>query len=80
MIPQIKKRNIATVLMAKRSPEGSIDMAPEMDAKSDEGLKVALKDLMNAFEAGDIDAAASAFKAASELCDYDEPLNEPAGE
>ena len=68
MLPQIRKRNLATIILAKRKPDGSIEEKPE-DPKASEGLASAFSDVVKAIHAGDMDAGASALKSFFEICD-----------
>jgi hypothetical protein len=65
MLPFLKERKIASVLVAKRSPEGEETTMPEVD----EGLMAAAEDLIRAVHSKDAHAVASALKAAFEISD-----------
>jgi hypothetical protein len=67
MLPFIKKRNMASVIIRK-DKDGDIDDGSDA-AYADEGLKQACSDILRAISAGDADAMAGAFKAAFQLCD-----------
>ena len=64
MLPFLQKRQLASVIIAKQKPEGSL----EEDMPND-GLQAALSDLMRAMKSDDAVAAARAFKSAFEMCE-----------
>lgn len=67
-LPFLQKRNIASIIMAKQTPTGSIEETKDTP-KEDEGLIQASEDLLKAVAAKDAEAVAKALRAAFEMCD-----------
>ncbi len=70
-LPFLKPRNLVTVLMAKRKPEGGVESTDEPDS-SYEGLMAASEQLIKAIDAKDAKAVCEALKDAFTLLDNDD--------
>lgn len=71
MLPILKKRLSPIVIQTKQSESGKIEDQPE-DNSSNEGLKQAFVEIVNAIQAGDMDAGADALKSFFEIVDSDD--------
>lgn len=77
MLPFLKPRNLAAIIITKQNPEGKTEDQPDQS----EGLKSAAADLLKAIAAQDADAVASALEAAYEICDqYDDDSEDDSEE
>lgn len=73
MLPFLKPKQVAVTMMKEREPdEGSED--------NSYGLKSAAEDLISAIHSKDVSAVAAALKAAHEICESYDPMDEEAGE
>lgn len=79
MLPFLQKHKsggIASVIMSKRQPDGSIGQAsPESSEEAPDGLESAAQDMIDAMEKKDVKALASAIRAAFDMLES-EPHDE----
>lgn len=78
MLPFLKQRKIASVIMAKRKPDGAIEPISEEGEETPE-LMSAAEDLIRALHSKDAGAVAAALKAAFQMMDSaeEEPMEMP---
>lgn len=77
MLPFLKnkERGLASVIISKRQPSGSIEeMSPEAD-DSTAAIDSCAGDLIKAIESKDVKAVAAAIQAAFEICASQEPTD-----
>lgn len=70
-LPFLMHRKIATVILAKQKPDGTLEPKGE-EGEHDPALMSAAEDLIRAVHAKDANAVAEALMAASEILDSDE--------
>lgn len=66
MLPFLKPKKMASVIIATRKPNGSV-MPEHEEGESEPGLMSAAEDLISAIHSKDASAAASALQAAFEM-------------
>lgn len=66
MLPFIKQKNVAGVILAKRKPEGGSETVPS-EGSEDQGLHMAASDLIDAVHAKDAQAVQSALRSAFQI-------------
>jgi hypothetical protein len=74
MLPFLKPQKVASVILAARKPDGSIEIKGE-EGEHEPGLIEAAHELINAVHGKDSNAVASALKAAFEIMES-EPHDE----
>lgn len=80
MLPFLKPKNIASVIVASRTPDGGTETKGTMD-EMDPGLMSVAEDLIQAVHAKDAKGVVEALKSAQELLDVDdEPEAMPSQE
>lgn len=70
-LPFLKHRKLATIIMAKRKPEGSMEMMGE-EGEEHPQLMYAAEDLISAVHAKDAKAVAEALRAAFDMLDSED--------
>ena len=78
MLPFLKPKNLASVILAKRKPEGGMDIGGE-EGEEDAGLSSAAEELISAIHSKDSAAVATALRNAFEILES-EPHEEKSEE
>lgn len=70
MLPFLKKKQQAGIIVKERQPNGSIEHSMDKEeSNEDQGLIAAAQDLINAINSKDAKAVSQALQAAFEICD-----------
>ena len=68
MLPFLKEKKVAGLILSKRKPDGSVSEEHSDDDK-DHGLEAAAEDLIRALSSKDISSVAAALRAAFQILD-----------
>ena len=77
MLPFLKPKNVAGLIIQKRSADPSVSPQEGPEDEQDQGLTSAAEDLIRAIHAKDAQSVAAAIRAAFEMLDGDESHEDP---
>lgn len=76
MLPFLKQRKVAGLIISQRKPEGGLQESPK-DTNNNDGLRAVSRDILTAIKNDDEEALSKAIEAAFELYSSEAPSKGP---